>query len=338
MEVLKRFFRPQQKLSKVEQPFTAKKLFDRFDVFYICFDEPNRHENWKQIQEVLPKAQKVEGVVGFDRALKTCARKSKTLFFFVIDGDNILLPDKFNEPFSIEDVRDDWVLSWSSLNKINSLAYGNGGLKLWPQKVALKIQSHEGAAKKDDQTDYCFIADYYLVDSFVTETVVNSTFKQAFRAGFREGVKMSLAWGKQVPLNKENFEKTLGRQNRLRLKVWCEMGADVPNGYWAILGARLGLKKNTINNFDYKVINSYDWIDSCLEGDVLSPLALSLKEFGSQEFDQQKLIPLIEAVGVDINQHLPLDLKLYSSDESKRFKESFKNPPRSGLLSSKKTI
>ena len=61
---------------------SLREIFEKMDVFYVCFEEPNRFENWKQIKSILKKAQKVEGVVGFDNALKTCARKSTTDHFF----------------------------------------------------------------------------------------------------------------------------------------------------------------------------------------------------------------------------------------------------------------
>ena len=200
------------------------------------------------------------------------------IIFFIIDGDNRVLEDRLDRKLQLEEVSNQWVLSWSSLNSMNALIYGNGGLKLWPREVAMGIKTHENALKTGDQTDYCFVAKYYMVDDFVTETVVNTTPRQAFRAGFREGVKMSLQWGKQVSLNRENFNSALGKQNRLRLKIWCEVGADVMNGYWAILGARLGLKMNVIDLFNHRFINSYDWIDKCLLFQIFNPLGLVPKD------------------------------------------------------------
>ena len=312
-------------------------LFKKFDVFYVCFDEPNRKENWRQIQSIIKNAKKVEGVVGFDKALKTCARSSSTDYFFVIDGDNKILESRLLNPFGLSSFQNQWVLSWSSLNSINGLIYGNGGLKFWPKKIALEIKSHENSWEHGDQTDYCFLADYYLVGDYVTETIVNSTAQQAFRSGFREGVKMSLQWGKQVPLNKENFETSLGKQNRLRLKVWCQVGADASNGYWAILGARLGLKMNVVDLFDHRMINSYSWIDDLLSAQVLAPLGITLGEqTQSLGFVEEKLFGKINELGKILNEHLPLHLKLLEPKESLLFKENFVNPSRSGLLTANK--
>ena len=324
------FFSKKESLSGL----SLREVFQKTDVFYVCFDEPNRFKNWKQIKSILKKAQKIEGIVGFDNALKTCARRSKNDHFFIIDGDNRILENRLDRKFPLTEISDQWVLSWSSLNSMNALIYGNGGLKLWPRKVAIDIKTHENALETGDRTDYCFIAKYYMVDDFVTETVVNSTPGQAFRAGFREGVKMSLQWGKQVALNRENFRSALGKQNRLRLKTWCEVGADVVNGYWAILGARLGLKMNVIDLFDHQFINSYEWIDNCLFFHVLKPLGLNLKDMDNPEVEK-KIIPKINQLGNLLNQTLFFELKLLSPDESSLFKKGFINPKRSGLLEEK---
>ncbi len=321
-----------RRISQLSQPLTVKGLLEIFDVFYVCFDEPNKEANWQQIKTMLPKAKKVEGVVGFDRALKTCAKQSTTDFFFLIDGDNRLLPDRFTRPLIIENPRDHWVLSWSSLNTMNGLAYGNGGLKLWPKAVAERISSHENAGQNDDRTDYCFIADYYLVDDYVTETVINNTYKQAFRAGFREGVKMSLAWGKQVDLNKENFESELGRQNRERLKVWCEVGDDTINGCWSILGARLGLKKNVVEKFDYSLINSYQWIDDFLETEILPRLDVTHEQIVNLNWSREKLKIFLTEIATELNGIIPINIRNLSPVESLNFKKDFTNPSRDGLL------
>ena len=55
---------------------------------------------------------------------------------------------------------------------------------------------------------------------------------QAFRAGYREGVKMSLDEGARVPV--EDFKKNWPK-NYERLLTWCNIGADVENGIWACL-------------------------------------------------------------------------------------------------------
>ena len=63
---------------------------------------------------------------------------------------------------------------------------------------------------------------------------INASPSQAWRAGFREGVKMSPDRNARV-----SDLKDLWWQNYQRLPVWLNVGADVENGYYAIHGARL---------------------------------------------------------------------------------------------------
>jgi len=335
LEKLLNFFKRDRPLSAQRSPLTFEKLAREYDIFYICYDEPNRKRNWQQIQAVLPKARKVEGVTGFDRALKTCARQSQTAHFFVIDGDNQMIVSRFKNPVWIAEPQDTWVLSWSAFNPLNGLRYGNGGVKLWPRDVALQMRTHENASSGDDPTDYCFVVDYYLIDDFISETQVTSTPQQAFRAGLREGVKMSLDWGRQADLSRETFQK-LGPQNRLRLQTWCNVGADQPNGYWAILGARLGLKLNAIDKFDYRQINSLDWIDQLFQQEVVDRFYTPGLSSEEGFVVTHEVIAHIDQLGELLQGHLGLELRLMSPDESRQFKRSFQNPKREGLLRDKK--
>lgn len=308
-------------------------LLMSFEIFFICFDEPNRKSHWREIKKMFPHAKKVEGVVGFDAALKTCARLSESEHFFVIDGDNKVIREKIHQRINLSNYDSSWVLSWSAINSINNLAYGNGGLKFWPKSVALSLNSHEKAEKGQDPTDYCFLAKYYQINNHLTYTCVNETAFQAFRAGFREGVKMSLVWGRQETLTWENFNTLLGPENRERLWIWCNVGADVTNGLWAIYGARLGFKMNAIDQFDYSLINSYDWISEYWLEQVLKNFIIDKAKAFQFSQAPEELYKEIKYLGQIIQEKFDLDMNFFNSEESKSFKESFKNPPREGLLS-----
>ena len=196
----------------------------------------------------------------------------------------------------------------------------------------MNIKSHENAVKKQEIKQIIVLLQnitWWMILS--RKLLLTALPGQAFRSGFREGVKMSLQWGQQISLNKENFNSALGRQNRSRLKIWCEVGADATNGYWAILGARLGLKMNMIDLFNHQSINSYEWLDNCLYTQVLKPLGLTQKDMDHPEIEK-KLICQINQLGSVLNERLPFTLRLLTPDESLSFKKNFINPKRSGLL------
>lgn len=85
----------------------------------------------------------------------------------------------------------------------------------------------------------------------------NSSAKQAFRAGFREGIKMGLDQGNKVPL--EDFKHKMYPANYARWLIWMTVGRDIENGDWVIYGARLAAYKLYVENFDHTVIADYDW-------------------------------------------------------------------------------
>ena len=49
-------------------------------------------------------------------------------------------------------------------------------------------------------------------------------------------------------------------RNLHRLWVWMNVGADVENGMWAIYGARLGLYKTMLTDWDYVNVRDFDYL------------------------------------------------------------------------------
>ncbi|MEM7320703.1 MAG: hypothetical protein AAF408_16990, partial [Pseudomonadota bacterium] len=90
---------------------------------------------------------------------------------------------------------------------------------------------------------------------------------QAFRAGFREGVKLNMADGQTAYQAHPDLGKAralhlhVGDRNLDRLKVWCSVGADVERGDWAIFGARLGCVMTALQGFDVSKVANYGWIE-----------------------------------------------------------------------------
>jgi hypothetical protein len=66
------------------------------DCIYLTYDEPQREEFWDRIKNMIPWAQRVDGVKGSDAAHKAAADASDTERFILIDGDNIPNENFFN--------------------------------------------------------------------------------------------------------------------------------------------------------------------------------------------------------------------------------------------------
>lgn len=238
-------------------------------VIFLSYDEPNADENYQYLMENHPnkeKIKRVHGVKGFDAAHKEAARVADAPRFFTIDADCRV--DKTIWTRSIELTPDvaRATMSWSSRNLVNGLVYGNGGVKLWFTEHVMNMRSHESADKQDgrNNVDFCWDPDNYKQMNNTYGVVHNNaTPKQAFRAGFREGIKMGLDQGEKVAV--EDFTHKMYPANYARWLIWQTVGRDVENGAWVIYGARLAAWKLYIENFDHTVIADYDWFSKFWE-------------------------------------------------------------------------
>lgn len=234
-------------------------------VIFLSFDEPNADENFEYLKANHPSPElihRVHGVKGFDAAHKTAASYAGTARFFTVDADCRVDKEIWKKSIELVPEIKQATLSWSSRNIVNGLVYGNGGVKLWYAKHVMTMKSHEAAKDGDDthNVDFCWDPDQYKQMNNTYGIVHNNaSAKQAFRAGFREGVKMGLDQGKKVPL--EDFKHKMYPANFARWLIWMSVGRDVENGDWVIYGARLGAYKLYIENFDHTVISDYEWFD-----------------------------------------------------------------------------
>lgn len=302
------------------------------DLFYISYDEPNAEEHWADLLNKVPWAKRIHGVKGFDAAHKAAAEQSETSRFITVDGDNkvreeffeqtLEVPDKDHEGNSLEES----IFSWNAKNHLNGLVYGNGGVKCWPKEYALSMKTHE-AADDGEGMEFCWKLNYIQMNDIFSDVYQTATPFQAFRAGFREGVKMSLDQGKYVPA--DNFKDDIWWQNFNRLLVWCNVGADVENGLWAMYGARLGCYKTVVNKWDTNLIADYDWFKSFFT---------EIKE----DIDNSSDLDIYDAtaeLGTKLIEEIPSLIILPPSLEmSKFFKQTYVNPKRWGVMIREKQI
>ena len=232
------------------------------DIVYLSYDEPNAEKNYADLLTKIPWAKRVHGIKGSDAAHKECARISETERFITVDGDNIVNEKFFDQEIQLEEHNlENSVISWNGKNVINGLTYGNGGLKCWPKSYVMNMRTHENAAADNihAQVEFCWNADYVQMNSCYSEVYNNATPQQAWRAGFREGVKLALNQGKK-PENIQEFNRLHWRCLNM-LYVWTMVGADVENGRWAIYGAREGLYKTMCTDWDYVNVRDFEYLN-----------------------------------------------------------------------------
>ena len=240
-------------------------FIDELDLIYLSYDEPQKEEFWLKLKNQAPWAKRVDGVKGSDNAHKAAAEASDTERFILIDGDNLVDDKFFEESLTITDANQGHQFRWRARNNINGLYYGNGGVSSWTRQFVKNMRTHENShGDKKTNIEFCFDTSYIPMHNCYSTTYPNYTPKQAFRAGFREGVKMCSNGG-VMPKDKQSFAKSVWGRNLQNLQIWQTVGRDVENGWWAILGARLGTHYLMLRQWNYTEVQDFDALDKIWE-------------------------------------------------------------------------
>ena len=149
------------------------------------------------------------------------------------------------------------------------------------------------------------------MDAVSSITCINATPFQAFRTGFREGVRMGLNNGKVV----KNPKTDVWIGNYRRLLSWINLGADIENGFWSMLGARTGCYESCLNGLDITLISNYQWFEQMWKSTWCKYTTNEYISYG------YKLRSALEIPAVTLDK-----------DGSKFVKLIQHNPSRSGLM------
>jgi hypothetical protein len=276
------------------------------DCIFLTYDEPKKEEFWIQIQNVVPWAKRVDGVSGSDAAHKAAARASDTDRFILIDGDNLPDPAFFNQQLSIDDTNRDCVFRWRARNIINGLQYGNGGISCWTRSFIESMRTHEATdGSHETQVEFCFHPQYWAMADCYSTTYPNATAFQAWRAGFREGVKMCLDRGRKPSLS--DFKNSVVRRNLDNLSIWHNVGSDVENGLWAMAGARQGTYNTMLSDWDYTEVQDFQ----------------KLKDYWDNTVHKFEVIDFVNLYSVELTRCLDLPIIDLDEYQSKFFKHHY---------------
>jgi len=234
------------------------------DCIYLSYDEPQKEEFWLKIKNMIPWAKRVDGVKGSDAAHKAAGEASDTERFILIDGDNMPEESFFNLQLDFSNKDPKFKLAqfrWKAINSINGLRYGNGGMSSWTKTYVSEMKTHENQTEGDITriADFCMDSKdnlYWAMYDCYSTTYPNHTPFQAWRAGFREGVKMCLDRGAKPTV--DQFKETVASRNLNNLTIWHNVGADVENGMWAIYGARLGTYMTMLTEWEHTDVQWFD--------------------------------------------------------------------------------
>lgn len=234
------------------------------DVIFLTYDEKNKEENWTTIKNIVPWAHRIDGIKGSDAAHKAAGEASTTDRFILIDGDNIPMASFFDQTLMLSPNIEQAVFRWRAKNHINGLKYGNGGLSSWTKSYVKNMKTHENTDGRDEtQVEFCFDPLYIPMHDCFSTTYPNSSPMHAWRAGFREGVKMCLNRG--AKFTPEDFQNCIPKKNLDNLTIWQNVGRDIENGIWAIAGARMGTYMTMLTKWDMKGVQDFEVLQDLWE-------------------------------------------------------------------------
>lgn len=236
-----------------------------FDIVFLSYDEPNADMHYADLLTKAPWAKRVHGVKGSDAAHKAAANLSDTEWFITVDADNIVDPKFFDLDLDMSDPKIQ-VYGWCGRNNINGLRYGNGGLKIWKKDFVLNMRTHEAAESDRAQVDFCWEDGYRNFPVTYSDSIITGSPFQAWRAGFREGVKMTLLDGEKLP--PMEIKERVWWHNIHRLRMWSTIGSHEEHGLYAILGARMGTWMTNCTDWNYIDVRDFEILRNMYEENI----------------------------------------------------------------------
>jgi len=299
------------------------------DCIFLTYGEPKAEEFWIKIQNMVPWVVRVDGIKGSDAAHKAAAAACDTERFVLIDGDNIPDQDFFNQQLELDETNYNKVFRWRARNHINGLVYGNGGISCWTKTFVNNMRTHEASdGSADTAVEFCFHNDYWAMHNCYSTTYPNATPEQAWRAGFREGVKMCLNQGVKPAL--QEFEQNVVSSNYDKLCIWMSVGADVDNGDYARVGAMMGTyatmlgdEKNEygLKDFNYAMVQDF------------AQLA-SLWDLSAAQCDPQQIVESGYKLEDALSRRLGLPISSLNASASHFFKSHYNSRHRNRSIMS----
>jgi len=217
-----------------------------YDIVFISYGEPNAEKNWSLLKSRYPSAKRIDGVKGIHQAHIKAAKKCFTKMFWVVDADAQLL-EGFDFNYEVDEYNLNTVHVWRSINPVNDLIYGYGGVKLLPRKLTQKMDT-----SKPDMTT-SISSEFKAIPVISNITAFNTDSFNAWKSGFRECAKLA----------SKSIERQNDKETEDRLDTWCNVGTGIHFGIDAIRGAKEGRKfgeENKGNVEQLSKINNFDWL------------------------------------------------------------------------------
>ena len=104
-------------------------------------------------------------------------------------------------------------------------------------------------------------------------------------------------------------------QNYQRLLIWCNIGADVKNGVWSMLGAREGCYKTNCIDWNYSNVRDFDWLTDYFNDTY-------------KTVTDEQAMEMYKYYGVELRNKCNLQMSNCDAETSEFFKLVHHNTPR----------
>jgi hypothetical protein len=221
-----------------------------YDIVFISYKEPYAETNFKDLYDRFnqvgvfgDRIKRIKNITGIHNAHFSAANLVSTSYFFAVDGDAVI-QDDFDFNFITD--KKDHVFVYKSINPINDLIYGYGGVKLLPTKLTKNMNL--------DSTDMTtsISQNFEVIDKIANITMFNTDPFNTWKSAFRECAKLA-----SKTIRRQEDEET-----EQRLKTWTTVGHDRPFGEYALAGATAGMEFGLSGGSDLRLINDFEWLKS----------------------------------------------------------------------------
>ena len=223
-----------------------------YDIAFISYHESYAQKNYEKLKSRFSSVKHIQNIKGIHEAHIVAAKKCFTKMFWVVDADAEIL-DNFDFSYEAPDHQLDHVHVWRSINPVNGLQYGYGGVKLLPRRMTINMDK-----SKSDMTTS--ISDKFLpIETVSNITRFNTDPFNTWKSAFRECTKLA----------SKSIDRQNSKETEERLEAWLH---PVPDAFFraeAKLGAEQGKaygEKYAHSPNDLKRINNFEWLKDKFNG------------------------------------------------------------------------
>ncbi len=227
-----------------------------YDIVFISYHESNAEENYYDLYSRFntvgvfgDRVKRVKDVKGIHNAHVAAAKLVNSNYFFVVDGDAVIV-DEFDFGYTTREK--DIVHVWRSQNPINDLVYGYGGVKLLPTTLTCNMDTTTNDMTTSISNKFKVMNEVSNITAFDTDAF------STWRSAFRECAKLS---SKSIRRQKDD-------ETESRLKTWRTVGHDRQYGDYAMAGATAGMEFGLSRGSDLRLINDFEWLREQFDADV----------------------------------------------------------------------